>query len=135
MPKWWEKEPLRFECQPDCFKCCSKPGVVYFDSEDIRHAARYLECAVSDFKRTYLTREDGEWMIDVPENEVCPFLTETGCGIHDVKPRQCRAYPFWRENLHSRNHWKLAAIFCPGIDRGPMVPVEMIKKLLTCFRR
>ena len=65
MPKWWEKEPLRFECQPDCFKCCLKPGIIYFDSEDIRKAADYLDISPSELKKTFLTRDDGEWVLEV----------------------------------------------------------------------
>ena len=51
MKKWWEKEPLRFECQPDCFKCCIKPGIVRFDCEDIRKAAAYLDFSIAEFKK------------------------------------------------------------------------------------
>ena len=90
MPKWWEKEPLRFECQPDCFKCCLKPGIIYFDSEDIRSAADYLGISPSELKKTFLTRDDGEWVLEVGgDGAPCSFLTDTGCGIHDGKPKQC----------------------------------------------
>ncbi len=34
MTKWWEKEPVRFECQADCFKCCCTPGQ---NAPTIRH--------------------------------------------------------------------------------------------------
>ena len=104
MKKWWEKEPLRFECQPDCFKCCTKPGIVYFDREDIRKAAAYLDFSVAEFKKTFLMRSDGEWILEVGENGTpCSFLTDKGCGIHDAKPKQCYSYPFWRENMDSKN--------------------------------
>ena len=90
MKKWWEKEPLRFECQPDCFKCCAKPGIVHFDREDIRQAAAYLDFSIAEFKKTFLIRSDGEWVLEVGENGApCTFLTDQGCGIHKVKPKQC----------------------------------------------
>ena len=108
MPKWWEKEPLRFECQPDCFKCCLKPGIIYFDPKDIRNAADYLGISPSKLKKTFLTRDDGEWILEVGEDGApCSFLTDKGCGIHDVKPKQCQSYPFWRENMDSKIMWKL----------------------------
>ena len=59
MTKWWEKEPLRFECQPDCFKCCTKPGIIVFDREDIRNAADYLGVPSAEFKKTFLIQDDG----------------------------------------------------------------------------
>ena len=30
--------------------------------------------------------------------------------------------------------WRLVGGFCPGIDRGPMVPLETIKDCLKKFR-
>ena len=135
MKKWWEKEPLRFECQPDCFKCCAKPGIVHFDREDIRKAAAYLDVSIAEFKKTFLIRSDGEWVLEVGENGApCTFLTDQGCGIHKAKPKQCLSYPFWRENIDSKSMWKLVGGFCPGIDIGPMIKIETIKTLLKKFQ-
>ncbi len=63
MTKWWEKEPIRFECQADCFKCCIKPGIVNFDREDIRNAADFLKISPAEFKKTFLTRDEDYWVI------------------------------------------------------------------------
>ena len=103
MTKWWEKEPIRFECQADCFKCCIKPGIVNFDREDIRNAADFLKISPAEFKKTFLTRDEGYWVIEVGEEGApCSFLTDQGCGIHPAKPKQCQSYPFWRENMDSK---------------------------------
>ncbi len=134
MKPWWEKEPLRFECQADCFRCCQKPGLVYFDAEDIRAVAKVLHTRPSEFKAAWLTRDHGYWVLEVEEGRPCPFLDEKGCSIHEVKPKQCRTYPFWRENLDSRNTWNLAGGFCPGIDQGPRVPPQTIRENLKKFR-
>jgi hypothetical protein len=53
MAKWWEKEPIRFECQANCFKCCIKPGIVNFDREDIRKAADFVKTSPAEFKKTF----------------------------------------------------------------------------------
>ncbi len=134
MSKWWKNEPLRFECQPDCFKCCEKPGEVYFDREDIQSAAKHLNTTTRAFKAAYLKREDGHHSLQVTPGEPCTFLTPEGCGIHPAKPKQCQAYPFWKDNLESKSMWQLVGGFCPGIDRGPMVPLEIIKDYLKKFR-
>lgn len=134
MAKWWEKEPVRFECQPDCFKCCIKPGIVHFDRADIRRAANCLQTSPLKFRSKYLTRDEGEWVLEVgEEGEPCTFLTDQGCGIHEGKPKQCSSYPFWRENMDSRSMWRLVGGFCPGIDIGPMVPIATIKSFLKKF--
>lgn len=130
---WWEQENIHFECQQDCFKCCSKPGVVYLDPADIRKAAHYLNLKVSRFKSEFLVRENKLWFIEVEENRPCPFLIPEGCALHKVKPAQCKAYPFWKENLETLNHWKLAASFCPGIGKGPRILADTIKKALKIF--
>ena len=136
MAKWWEKEPIRFECQPDCFKCCVKPGVVHFDRKDIRNAADFLGTSPAEFKKTYLVRDEGEWVLEVGDDgEPCTFLTAQGCSIHEGKPKQCSSYPFWRENMDSKFMWWLVGGFCPGIDVGPMVPLETIKSFLKKFQR
>lgn len=134
MAKWWEKEPLRFECQPDCFKCCEKPGLVYFDRNDVKNVSRFLKCTPEEFKASHLTQDEGHWVLEVEGNAPCPFLTTKGCGIHEVKPKQCQTYPFWKENLNHKNTWHLVGGFCPGIDKGPMVMVESIKEMLKKFR-
>ena len=135
MAKWWEKEPIRFECQPDCFKCCSKPGVVYMDPKDIRQAAKYLNLTVSKFKSEFLTCQEGLWSIEVEENHPCPFLVDEGCAIHKVKPTQCRNYPFWKENLESKNHWKRTTLFCPGIGLGRELSASFVRNALKLFKR
>jgi len=132
--KWWEREPLRFECQADCFKCCLKPGVIYFDGEDIRRVALHLGVTQKDFKAAYLSRDDGHFVLEVSDRDPCPFLTAAGCGIHDAKPKQCQTYPFWRENLDHPSTWKLVGVFCPGVGKGPMVAIQAIKRMLNRFR-
>jgi uncharacterized protein len=134
MVKWWEKEPIRFECQTDCFKCCCKPGLVYFDREDINKVSTFLDCTPKEFKASYLQRDDGHWALEVDGDAPCTFLTTEGCGIHEVKPKQCGAYPFWKENLESKNMWRMVGGFCPGVDKGPMVALEAIKGFLKKFR-
>ena len=134
MTKWWEKEPVRFECQSDCFKCCVKPCIVHFARADIRNAADFLKTSPAEFKKTYLIRDEGEWVLEVgEEGEPCTFLTDQGCSIHEGKPKQCSSYPFWRENMGSKSMWRLVGGFCPGIDIGPMVPLEAIKSFLKKF--
>ena len=134
MKSWWEREPLRFECQNDCFKCCLRPGIVYFDRDDIGRSSELLGISPVKFKQTYLVRNGDYWVLEVgKEGEPCIFLTDQGCDIHSAKPKQCSSYPFWRENLSSKSMWKLVAGFCPGIDNGPIIPLKNIKSFMNFF--
>ena len=82
---------------------------------------------LSLFKSEFLTCQEGLWSIEVEENHPCPFLVDDGCAIHKAKPTQCRNYPFWQENMETRNHWLLTAAFCPGIGKGPQISNQSIQ--------
>jgi len=131
--KWWEREKIHFECQEGCLKCCLKPGVIYFDKADVKNATEFLGCEQEVFVNEYLKKEGKHWELEVEDDQPCPFLTMEGCAIHEAKPKQCRTYPFWKENLRTRNHWKLTAGFCPGIHEGPVIPSEDIRRQLKEF--
>ena len=132
--KWWEKEPLRFECQSDCFKCCTKPGVVYFDKASIENASRILRVSSELFRKEFLLWDDGHWVHEVANGNPCALLTPEGCSIHNGKPIQCRSYPFWKENMTSKSMWTLVGAFCPGIDFGSHVAVTTVRKFLNQFK-
>jgi len=132
--KWWEKEPLRFECQDDCFKCCAKPGIVYFDKAAIKNGAGIINVSVDVFKKEFLKKDDGHWMHEVENGNPCAFLTPGGCVIHNGKPLQCRSYPFWHENMTSKSMWKLVEGFCPGVGVGPAATVATIRQFLAKFK-
>ena len=132
--KWWEKESPRFECQPDCFKCCTKPGIVYFDKSSIENASKITNLSTTRFRKEFLIRNNGQWVHEVEDENPCAFLTHEGCSIHFGKPIQCRSYPFWRENMTSKAMWKLVSGFCPGIDTGPHIVVATIRDFLEQFK-
>tara|TARA_B100000686_G_C16606757_1_gene871609 strand:+ start:266 stop:685 length:420 start_codon:yes stop_codon:yes gene_type:complete len=127
---WWLKESIRFECQPDCFKCCSKPGVVFMTPAEATQAANYIDVPLSWFKKEFLSLQGDLYLIEVKDDKPCPFLTDEGCAIHETKPSQCRTYPFWQENMESKNHWELTSVFCPGIGKGPKITKKEITKCL-----
>ena len=132
--KWWEKEAPRFECQPDCFKCCAKPGIVYFDKKSIENASKITKLSPAQFRKEFLKRNDGQWVHEVEDRNPCAFLTPEGCSIHFGKPIQCRSYPFWSENMTSKAMWKLVGGFCPGIGSGPHIAVTTIRNFLEQFK-
>ena len=119
---------FRFECQRSG-NCCKRAGVVYFSPTDIRRAADYLEMTPREFRREYLTRENGHWLLAGLPGEGCPFYYENSCLIHPAKPLQCQAWPFWPEMVSSPSHWRAAAKWCPGIGKGHAHDPREVKRL------
>lgn len=70
-------------------------------------------------RRSLLERREGD-------RYDCAFLIrEAGksrCAIYAVRPRQCRTWPFWSENLASPEAWAETKrrTPCPGMDSGPL---------------
>lgn len=118
--RWYEAQGgLRFECT-QCGKCCRRPGIVVMTEEDILRASDYLGMDLHDFCERYLQydEEDDLWFVHVKPGKGCVFLSDERCKIHDVKPAQCRTYPFWPELLVDAQTWREEGMLCEGIDRG-----------------
>jgi hypothetical protein len=90
---------------------------------------------VQDVKKAYLKRIGLKYSIlENPITKDCVFLTPSnngcrGCAVYAVRPNQCRTWPFWSFNLHSRQQWEMAAQRCPGINRGRLYTVEEIEQI------
>ena len=126
----WYAGGLRFECT-QCGNCCSgPPGAVWIDDHDVTAIAARLGVSeqrlLEGYTRTLGVRRSlnevrGEHGFD------CVFLDRSSapgkavCSIYDARPLQCRTWPFWRENLESREAWQETKrrTPCPGMDRGP----------------
>jgi Fe-S-cluster containining protein len=121
----WIKRGLRFECQPDCGKCCTsaREGSVFVEPADIEALARKLSLSPRAFVLAHTTREEGcdLELKKTPEGH-CVFLVDRSCTVHDAKPLQCRAYPFLPLDgftpVESAFTWRYEKKFCPGIGKG-----------------
>lgn len=77
-----------FKCER-CNRCCSVPAEV--QAEDIVRLAHHLNKSVDAFMVEFVTENDnGSRFLNCP----CPFLTERGCKIYQVRPLSCALYPF-----------------------------------------
>lgn len=124
---WYQaRGGLKFECT-GCGECCRSPGYVEFTPVDITRAAAHLEIEELTFRDEYLVWDQGSWRIQVEDGAPCTFLEGDLCQIHDVKPIQCRTYPFWPEVLEHRYAWNQEAQMCEGINRGPKHSPEEIE--------
>jgi len=121
-------EGMRFECQAGCTACCEQKGFVYLTEADLVRAAEFLGMTPSAFERKYVYRTRNRLRLRVPHDSTCFFLNGTGCSIHPAKPLQCRAFPFWPELVESRREWQKAAHYCPGIGKGALIQIDVVKE-------
>jgi Fe-S-cluster containining protein len=57
----------------------------------------------------------------------CIFWNEV-CTVYQVRPLQCRTFPFWDYVLCSPQAWKTAGESCPGINKGGVHSREKIEE-------
>ncbi len=130
LPQWID-DGLPFSCT-GCGKCCTgAPGYIWINEEEIEAIANRLEITIDTFLKEYTIREgDRISLRDLPEkNYDCIFLEGKGCTIYDERPTQCRTYPFWPQNLESKESWLREAAECEGIRAdAPLVKKERIER-------
>ena len=125
----WYASGLRFSCVPECGACCTRHedyAYVYLTTDDIRRISKHLGMSRREFLNEYTVLDDGEVVLKMVEPE-CPLLDGWRCTVYEVRPVQCRTFPFWTENLRNRAAWKRVGEFCPGIGEGEVVSLEQIK--------
>lgn len=115
---------MRFTCQPGCTKCCEKQGFVYLTEDDLTRLAGHLEMTSADFEKRYVFRTRHLLRLRVPRYAQCEFLSEGGCSVHEVKPLQCRTFPYWPDLVRSRRKWHSTGDWCPGIGSGELINIE-----------
>ncbi len=134
----WYADGLSFTCT-QCGDCCTGgPGFVWISDVEIQRLAEHLGMDVAGVLKKYCRRVGGRISLKERINRGshdCIFLEEIEsgrfderagrevrymkriCSIYEVRPLQCRTWPFWPENLADEKAWKLASIKCPGMNR------------------
>jgi len=124
----WYAEGLRFACQPDCGKCCTRHGeydYVYLEIEDVARLASHFDMPVGEFRALWTKKDDGHTVLKM-DGPACPFLDGARCTVYEARPGQCGSFPFWPENLKNRAGWDELGSFCPGVGKGDFVPLDVI---------
>jgi Fe-S-cluster containining protein len=131
----WYSAGLHFECIM-CGRCCSGPaqGYIWVSRPEMKFIAQYLKISAGELKKEFLRRVGLRMtIIEDAQTRDCIFLKNTDggrqCSIYPVRPRQCRAWPFWPSNLASPDDWNTAARKCPGINRGTFYSFEQIESI------
>lgn len=129
----WYKEGLRFKCT-ECGKCCTGfPGYAWVTEEEIHEMANFLKMSVKKFRKRYLRLVKNRFALkEDAVNYDCVFLKDNKCSIYQARPKQCRTYPWWKQNLATDKDWEEAKSFCEGIrESAPLVPFETIQQQVS----
>ena len=124
----WYKDGLRFECT-GCGKCCTgAPGYIFVTIEEIEAIAKHIQMDLTQFCSIYIRKVGERYSINEDSLDFsCLFLKDNKCTIYPVRPTQCRTYPFWLQNLKSKESWEEASLSCEGISpTAPLIPLDDI---------
>ncbi len=136
----WYSDGLRFRCT-QCGNCCTgPPGTVWFTEAEGRRIAKKLGLDEAAFYARHAQKVDGRWSLKERKTKHgydCIFLDRDSvpgkalCSVYETRPRQCRTWPFWPENLGTSRQWARAKrdTPCPGMDAGELIPIERIRIL------
>lgn len=130
--KPWYHKGLRFECT-QCGNCChnhDEYAYVHLTEVELREIPAYLGLGRREFLARYCTKEPGSWVTLRMDAPACPFLgADRRCRIYPVRPKQCRTWPFWEENLERATWEGPVKDCCPGIDRGRLYAAEEVERI------
>ena len=137
--KKWYKKGLRFACT-ECGKCCTGgPGYVWVKLEEIEQMAKAVGISCEEFLKKYTRQIGGRLSLkEDPRTYDCVFLKEgKKCALYTSRPKQCRTFPFWKENVSSKKAWEETARRCEGIDHpdAPLIPLHVIQENLEESQR
>ena len=129
--KSWYSGGLPFKCT-GCGKCCSgSPGYVWVTLDEIDEMATFLDISRDLFVRKYIRQVGKRYSLTElkKENFACVFLKDNKCQVYGARPRQCRTYPFWQQNLTTEQAWEKTRQECEGIaPDAPIIPFEQIQE-------
>jgi Fe-S-cluster containining protein len=124
----WFAAGLRFECS-GCGDCCRGAGYVWVDRSERKSIGALLGLELDDFDRRYTRLVDRRRCLTDGDEGDCIFW-QGRCLVYAKRPKQCRTFPFWRENLRDPATWGIAAEACPGMNRGPLFDRHEIEELM-----
>jgi len=110
-----------YSCKGKC--CIGASGYIWINYDEIAEVSNFLNLTIEEFSFRYLKKVKYKYSIREKKlsknNFACIFfdLEKKRCQIYNVRPSQCRTYPFWEENrgvLDSKSIAELKSE-CPGI--------------------
>jgi hypothetical protein len=124
----WYQDGLAFECTR-CGACCTgAPGYVWVNAEEIARLAEFRGETVERFSRAFVRRVGADYsLIEKPGGDCVFWDKQSGCTVYPARPVQCQTWPFWPENIATRDDWARVERVCPGSGRGRVYGVEEVR--------
>ncbi|PID73393.1 MAG: zinc/iron-chelating domain-containing protein [Desulfobacterales bacterium] len=121
-----------FVCQ-ECGECCRGFGGTCVSESDIEKLAAFQGISPKEFAECYLAPSGSGNVIRQKEDGYCVFHENRRCGVHPVKPRMCRAWPFINAVIRDPVNWKIMAGSCPGIkaDADMDLVLAIVSRMLA----
>jgi Fe-S-cluster containining protein len=119
-----------------CGKCCTgAPGYVWVNDDEIAAIADFLKLPLEQMVALHTRIEKGDRSLREKANGDCAFYDKTaGCTIYEVRPGQCRTWPFWESNIKTPTAWQHTCEICPGSGQGDLIPPEEITRRMNVIR-
>jgi len=102
-------------CQGYC--CRGKSGNVWISEYEVKEISSFLGMNVVDFLHQFVNRSNNRLSLKErfeEGNYHCVFYDDQiqGCSVYEVRPDQCRRFPFWE---YFKMHGAEVLEECPGI--------------------
>jgi uncharacterized protein len=135
MSEPWYVEGLAF-CCTRCGNCCTgAPGFVWLTSGELAGIAKLRGETIEDVERLYTRVSGKRRSLRERANGDCVFWDrQAGCTVYQVRPRQCRTWPFWHSNVATPEAWEETRQRCPGAGQGELISVEEITRRINVIR-
>ncbi|MCA1743029.1 MAG: YkgJ family cysteine cluster protein [Desulfovibrionales bacterium] len=115
-----------------CGQCCQGDGGIVATLEEQQSMADFLNLSLSKFQETYIRQSGQKYFVQTNASGLCLlFVQDKGCIAHPVKPKTCRAWPFFRGNLMDESSFEMAREYCSGIN--PHVSFEEFVAQGLCY--
>lgn len=103
-------------CQGNC--CIGESGYIWINKQEIKNLADHLNISIEELGMQYLLKVGYKYSLKEKkisnDNYACVFfdMEKKQCSIYDVRPTQCRTFPFWE---HFKNNIQEVKDECPAI--------------------
>lgn len=109
------QELKNFKCKK-CGNCCKATGFVHISKSETKKIADYLNMDYYEFKKKFT-----EWILfggrvlKVKDDASCIFLEKNLCKIYEVRPTQCKTFPFWESVVNDDSEVNYIKSYCKGL--------------------
>jgi Fe-S-cluster containining protein len=114
-----KSDKIGFKCT-GCGNCCSgSSGYIWLNKQEQINISKKLNLPLKKFLEKYTFIAENKISlkeIKKKENDYwCIFLEKNKkCKIYDVRPHQCKSYPYWKNVVDDKNYLEFVLQDCPG---------------------